>query len=141
MQMRRHAREMTEEKCRKDLLVTFKYHKDAPGVFESDEFLYKSNMYDVKKREIFGDSVRITCMNDTREKSLMESYFKQMNGSGKNTFPGSKTNAKWQLNKMFFNQPENESLNVCFNYYCIIDLKNYLILNPIINILDPPPEA
>ena len=103
--LRMQVKEMTEEQCRKEFTVTFVYHKDNPGVFSEDEFLYKENMYDVKKRLNKGDSVYITCINDTREKALMESYFCRFIGSGQNTVPARKQSERWRLNKQFYELP------------------------------------
>jgi hypothetical protein len=69
-------REGVKEKYLSLIIIPISKASDISWIETNKEFKYKGNMYDVVKKSIVKDKIYLYCINDTKEKQLIENYNK-----------------------------------------------------------------
>lgn len=82
-----------------------------------DEFIFNNQLYDIKRSKIVGDSIFYFCINDTKEKDLIDKFSKdyEKKSDGK-----SKSNTTKNINSKI-----NEYLVI--NFHSLLLIKNILV--------------
>lgn len=73
---------------------------------KSDEFIYNNQLYDIKRSKAFGDSIYYYCINDTKEKDLIDNFSKDYHKKTEQTSKTNTINLKLQLSDYLLSSVE-----------------------------------
>lgn len=107
---------------------------------DEDEFHYRDKMYDVISKKVAGDKLFITCINDDKEKELIEHYIDI--AKKENNKPGNTSPTIQLILSLVFVSPEDyliPSLNI--PAHLPVSTYQFRLLNRSGDIFIPPPQV